>query len=190
MWIKFSSHRPFAIKIHAGSINAVSGERQPEDSATMLRRKAMLEEGKSIQDYIVSGSQKRLDGLATLDGKVMQFVATPIGSGYSVEAQMTDRDSVAGIQFEVMPTKGIDTGMCILVKALLGKVYVLNQVSPSTTIGEVKSMLYPMSNVPTDQQRLIYAGRQLEDGAFLLEIHLFGLTTIQVKLSLTTTSTL
>jgi hypothetical protein len=190
MWIKFSSHRPFAIKIHAGGINAVSGERQPEDSATMLRRKAMLEEGKSIQDYIVSGSQKRLDGIATLDGKVMQFVATPIGSGYSVEAQMTDRDSVAGIQFEVMPTKGIDTGMCILVKALLGKVHVLNQVSPSTTIGEVKSMLYPMSNVPTDQQRLIYAGRQLEDGAFLLEIHLFGLTTIQVKLSLTTTSTL
>jgi hypothetical protein len=188
MWIKFSSHRPFAIKVHAGGINAVSGERQPEDGATLLRRKATLEEGKSIQDYVVSGSQKWLDGIATLDGKVMQFVATPTGSGYSVESQSTGRDSVDGIQFEVMPTKGIDTGMCILVKTLQGTVHVLNQVSPSTTISEVKSMLYPMSNVPTDQQRLIYGGRQLEDGSFFLESHLLGLTTIQVGLSLTTIS--
>jgi Ubiquitin family len=73
---------------------------------------------------------------------------------------------------------------------LRGKVHVLNQVSPSTTIIEVKSMLHSMSNVPTDQQRLIYAGRQLEDGTFLLEFHLFGLTTTQAGLSLTTTSTL
>jgi hypothetical protein len=129
MWINFKSSRPFVVKIHAGGINAISGERQPEDFSTTLRRKSRLEEGKSIQDYIATGSQKWLDGIATLDGKVMQFVAAPIGSGYSVEAQLTGRDSVAGLQFEVMPTNR--KLMKINIKTLTGKSIIL-RLSPVT----------------------------------------------------------
>jgi len=54
MWINFKSQRPFAIKIHAGGINAVSGEQHvaADDIAMMMRRKLLLTEGKCIQDYV------------------------------------------------------------------------------------------------------------------------------------------
>jgi ubiquitin len=156
MWINFKSSRPFAVKIHAGGINAVSGERQPEDLSTMLRRKMRLEEGKSVQDYIVTGSQLWLDGIATLDGKVMQFVATPVGSGYSVEAQLTGRDSVAGLQFEVMPTKR--NLMCINIKTLTGKTILL-EVEPCQTISMVKSLVQDKEGILPDQQRIVFNGK-------------------------------
>jgi hypothetical protein len=56
MWINFESKQPFAIKLYAGGINAVSGEPKTEDLATMLRRKMLLPEGKYIQDYVIAGS--------------------------------------------------------------------------------------------------------------------------------------
>lgn len=99
MWIEFNSKRPFAIKLYVGGINAVSGEPEGEDLATKLRQKVRLEEGKCVQNYIVTGpsAQKWIDGVATATGKVMQFVAAPAGTGYSVEAQLTGKDSVAGL---------------------------------------------------------------------------------------------
>lgn len=67
----------------------VSGERCSGNLATLLRRTKLVEEEKSIQDYIVSGSQKWLDGITTTDGKVMQFVGTVVNSGNQVEAKLT-----------------------------------------------------------------------------------------------------
>jgi len=54
MRINFKSQRPFAIKIHAGGINAISGEQQAaaDDITTMMRRKLLLKEGKCVQDYV------------------------------------------------------------------------------------------------------------------------------------------
>ncbi|KAF8852869.1 ubiquitin-domain-containing protein [Acephala macrosclerotiorum] len=97
MWINFKGRRPFAIKIYVGGINAVSGEPAVETSGTLQRRKQRLNQGKSIQDYVVPPNQLWLDGIATADGKVMQFTATPAGSGYSVEAQLSGKS----IQLEV-----------------------------------------------------------------------------------------
>lgn len=62
-----------------------------------------LSQNKSIQDYLVVPDQPWIDGIATSAGKVRQFVAMPIGTGYSVEAQMTGEEVTGGIQFEVIP---------------------------------------------------------------------------------------
>jgi hypothetical protein len=107
MWINFESEWLFAVKVYVGGVNAVSGEPATENLATLLRRKTKLSNSQSIQDYVVAGGlrQKWLDGVAKLDGKVMQFVATPAGSRYSVEAQLTGDDSVGGLQFEIIPLK-------------------------------------------------------------------------------------
>jgi ubiquitin len=103
-----------------------------------------------------------LDGIATLDGKVMQFVATPVGSGYSVDAQLTGRDSVAGLYFEVMPTKW--KLMRIKIKILTGRTIEL-EVEPSITICLLKSLVQDKEGIPPAQQRMVCNCRQLEDGS-------------------------
>ena len=84
MWINFRSSGRFAIKIHLGGINAVSGEPMIENLGTLLRRSTLKAKGKSLQDYVVTPEQRWIDGIATAEGTVRQFVAMPTGSGYSV----------------------------------------------------------------------------------------------------------
>lgn len=87
MWISLKAEKPFAIQIFVGGVNAVSGEPIGEDEATLMRRLTLMEKKKSIQDYVVTPDQLWLDGIATGNGRVRQFVAMPLGSGYSVEAR-------------------------------------------------------------------------------------------------------
>jgi hypothetical protein len=108
MWIKFtSSCNKFAIKIHVGGVNAISGEPSYETEQTQARRYKLLSEKKSIQDYVVTPRQLWLDGIASTDGTVRQFVAVPLGSGYTVEAQITGTDLIGGLQLEVVPVKEV-----------------------------------------------------------------------------------
>ncbi|KAE9369833.1 hypothetical protein N431DRAFT_560557 [Stipitochalara longipes BDJ] len=165
MWIKFKSQRSFAIKIHAGGINAVSGEPQTEDIATMLKRKLLLTEGKTIQDYVVAGSQLWLDGIATNDGKVMQFVATPVDSGYSVEAQINGKDTIAGLQFEIIPTKR--KPMFLHVMTLAGK-HIQFQVEACMTIAHVKRLIEVREGIPYNDRRIV---TRWNDRAWLDDCH-------------------
>lgn len=79
-----------AVKIGVGKVNAVSGE---EWKHSLLSQ--------SPQNYVPLPRQPWLDGINCGDGYVRQFVAMPLGQGYTVEAQVTDHEDVGGIQFEV-----------------------------------------------------------------------------------------
>ena len=98
MWLSFSGrHRydpyPFALKIAAGKINAVSGKSwQPDLDA-------------SERDYVVVPEQSWLDGFCVAKDVVRQFVAMPLGSGYSVEEQVTGKPEHGGLQIIVYPMK-------------------------------------------------------------------------------------
>lgn len=101
MWLNFHSARvddhdvayPFAIKVAAGKQCAVSGKSW-SDQLTC-----------SPQNYMVAPVQPWLDGFVVEKGCVRQFVAMPLGSGYSAEEQLTGKADHGGLQLAVYPMK-------------------------------------------------------------------------------------
>jgi hypothetical protein len=101
MWISFSSEYPFAIKIAAGKINAVSGE----PWSPQLQARGVDLNGSTEQDYVTIPEQHWLDGFNVGNGLVRQFVAMPLGAGYTVEAQLTGEEQHGGLQIIAIPLK-------------------------------------------------------------------------------------
>jgi len=100
MWIDFSSSHIddraeycFAVKIATGKVNAVTGE----DWRDGINR--------GPQDYLVVPTQPWLDGYCVDKGTVRQFVAMPLGAGYTAEEQVTGQGDVGGVQMVVYPMK-------------------------------------------------------------------------------------
>lgn len=95
LWIGFDAApwKPNVVKVGTGGVNAVSGGRWQRQLHG------------DPQDYLVCPPQLWLDGINTGHGVVRQFVAVPLGLGYTVEAQVAGAESKGGIQFFVYEPK-------------------------------------------------------------------------------------
>ena len=95
LWMNFSGGYPCAIKIATGKINAVTGKQWTNDL------------GKKPQDYLVVPNQPWLDGYCVQNGLIRQFVAMPLGDGYTAEEQLTGKAEHGGLQIVVYPMKRV-----------------------------------------------------------------------------------
>jgi len=101
MWLSFSSEEldeheapwPFAVKIATGKRSAVTGEEWTQGLS------------RNPQDYLVIPKQPWLDGYVVEKGFIRQFVAMPLGKGYTAEEQLTGEASIGGLQIEVRPMR-------------------------------------------------------------------------------------
>ena len=107
MWIEFESPTgyPFAVKVATGKCCAITGESWMEGlvEGERVTRKETI----NLQNYVVVPPQKFLDGFCTNTGVVRQFVAMPLGSGATVEEQLTGKAEFGGLQFQVYPLEVI-----------------------------------------------------------------------------------
>ncbi|MCI0641212.1 MAG: hypothetical protein L0Y72_09220 [Gemmataceae bacterium] len=102
LWIMFQAKYidehgtyPFAVQVAAGKINAVTGDTWKEG----LERRP--------QNYLVAPTQPWLDGFSVKKGLIRQFVAMPLGAGYSAEEQITGKGEYGGLQISVFPMKAV-----------------------------------------------------------------------------------
>lgn len=90
MWLSLDASEPAALQVGVGKVCAVSGLPWIEHLV------------KDPQNYVVLPDQPWLDGINAGDGFIRQFVAVPLGSGATVEGQVTGQETHGGVQLRAV----------------------------------------------------------------------------------------
>lgn len=90
LWLSFHASEPTALQVGVGKVCAVSGLPWIEHLVG------------DPQNYVALPNQPWLDGINAGDGFIRQFVAAPLGSGATVEGQVTGQETHGGVQLRAV----------------------------------------------------------------------------------------